>query len=113
MRLPKGFRKNYFRLSAITATTNQVTLQAQSARVATFHMPWSFEHDEEEELLDEELEASRCSALLSIKPCHCNCYFFKKTRKTLRLHPNQNYFFNYFKSLNNAISPPLHAMIFH
>lgn len=106
MRLPKGFRKNYFRLSAITATTNQVTLQAQCARIATFHMPWSFEDDSQEELLEEELDSLPCALVLGQKPCHCNCYFFKKTRKTLRLHPNQNFFFNYFKSLNNAISPP-------
>jgi hypothetical protein len=106
VRLPKGFGKNYFTLRAITATSNQVTLNANTSRVQSFHM-LQFSNDElEAELEEEELAATLCPLSLSSKPCHCNCYFFKKTRKTLLLHPNQNYFFNYFKNLNNAISPP-------
>lgn len=106
MKLPKGFGKNYFTLRAITATSNQVTLNANTSRVQSFHM-LNFQSDElEAELEEEELAATLCTLSLSSKPCHCNCYFFKKTRKTLLLHPNQNYFFNYFKTLNNAISPP-------
>lgn len=109
MRLPKGFGKNYFTLRAITATSNQVTLNANTSRVQSFHM-LQFSNDElEAELEEEELAATLCALELSSKPCHCNCYFFKKTRKTLLLHPNQNYFFNYFKNLNNAISPPMQS----
>jgi len=111
VRLPKGFRKNYFRLSAITATVNHVTLHAQKTAVETFHMPRSLGFNDEELSDDEELDAPPCEIVFSQKPCRCNCYFLKKTRKILRLHPNQKYFFNYFKSLNSAISPP-HAMIF-
>jgi hypothetical protein len=106
VRLPKGFGKNYFTLRAITATSNQVTLNANTSRVQSFHM-LQFSNDElKAELEEEELAATLCTLELSSKPCHCNCYFFRKTRKTLLLHPNQNYFFNYFKTLNNAISPP-------
>jgi hypothetical protein len=106
VKLPKGFGKNYFTLRAITATSNQVTLNANTSRVQSFHM-LNFKSDElEAELEEEELAATLCTLELSSKPCHCNCYFFKKTRKTLLLHPNQNYFLNYFKNLNNAISPP-------
>ncbi|MDY0116425.1 MAG: hypothetical protein RBR59_02485 [Sulfurimonadaceae bacterium] len=105
MRLPKGFGKNYFRLSAITATTNQISLQANTSRVESFHLSLGFDRQEEEEL-EEELDILSCPILLNTKASHCNCYYFKITRKALRLHSNQNYFFNYFKSLNNAISPP-------
>lgn len=111
VRLPKGFRKNYFRLSAITATVNHVTLHAQRTSIEAFHMPRSL-GSYDAELLEEELDSPPEEILLSQKPCRCNCYFLKKTRKILRLHPNPKYFFNYFKSLNNAISPPRHAMIF-
>lgn len=105
MRLPKGFGKNYFSLTAITATVNQITLHAQNSRVQNFHMPQYF-GEESEELLEEELELLECEILSNSKPCHCSCHFLKKTKKILKLCPNQNYFFNYFKSLNSAISPP-------
>ncbi len=112
MRLPKGFGKNYFTLRAITATTNQITLHANASRVQNFHM-LHFNSDELEALEEEEeLAITLCPLEFSYKPCHCNCYFLKKTRKILQLCPNQNYFQNYFKSLHNAISPPLpHATI--
>jgi hypothetical protein len=106
VRLPKGFGKNYFTLRAITATSNQVTLNANISRVQSFHMLQFSSNELEAESEEEELAATLCTLSLSSKPCHCNCYFFKKTRKTLLLHPNQNYFLNYFKNLNNAISPP-------
>lgn len=105
MRLPKGFGKNYFTLRAITATTNQVTLNAQASCVQSFHM-LNFNADEQEaELEDDEL----CAALLelSAKPSHCNCYYFKRTKKTLLLCKFQNFNQNYFKNLKNKISPPI------
>ncbi|MCK4875387.1 MAG: hypothetical protein KAS26_06025 [Sulfurimonas sp.] len=106
MKLPKGFRKDYFRLTAITATVNQVTLNANTTRVHNFHM-LNFEGDELEAVEEEEELDTLCPLELSKKPCHCNCYFFKKTRKTLKTYHSQNLFLNYFKNLNNAISPPL------
>ncbi|MCX6075329.1 MAG: hypothetical protein NTW78_00410 [Campylobacterales bacterium] len=106
MRLPKGFGKNYFTLRAITATTNQITLNANASRVQNFHM-LNFNTDELEALEeDAELTATLCTLKLSAKPCHCNCYYLKKTRKTLKQCHSQKKNINYFKTLNNAISPP-------
>ena len=106
MKLPKGFGKNYFTLSAITATSNQVTINAQITRVHNFHM-LNFESEElEAELEEEELEILSPSQL-STKPCHCSYYFLNYTRKTLKLHFIPNLFINYFHTLNNSISPPL------
>lgn len=105
MRLPKGFGKNYFRLSAITATTNQISLNANSSRVENFYILFSFHNQESKEIEDELLDET-FYILEKSTPSHCNCYYFKKTLKTLLLHAKQNYFFNYFKYLNNAISPP-------
>lgn len=106
MRLPKGFGKNYFSLTAITATVNQVTLNATTSRVQNFHM-LNYESDELEALEEEEeLAVTLCTLEVSSKPCHCNCYFLRFTRKTLKLYFIQRLFYNYFKTLNNAISPP-------
>ena len=103
---PRGFGKNYFTLRAITATVNQISLHANTSRVQDFHM-LHFQSDElEAEVQEDELAATLCPLELSSKPCHCNCHFLKKTQKILLLHPDQNYFFDYFKNLNNAISPP-------
>lgn len=110
MKLPKGFGKNYFTLRAITATVNQITLHANTSRVQHFHM-LQFATDELEALdEEEELTATLCTLEFSQKPCHCNCHYLKKTRKILTQHPSQNFFFNYFKTLNNAISPPCFHM---
>lgn len=106
MKLPRGFGKNYFSLNAITATVNQISLDAITTRVHSFHII-SYETEELEAELEEEELATLCPLQLSTKACHCNCYFFKCTRKTLKLHNFQNYFFNYFKRLNNSISPPI------
>ena len=106
MRLPKGFGKNYFTLSAITATVNQVSIQASTTRVQNFHIS-TFESDESESEIEEEELTLLCPLQLSTKACHCNCYFLSSTRKTLRIFHYQKLFFNYFKTLNNSISPPL------
>jgi hypothetical protein len=107
VKLPKGFGKNYFTLRAITATSNQVTLNATASRVQSFHM-LNFHGDEPDaELEEEDLAATLCTGELSLKHCHCNCYYLRRTKKTLRLCPSQKLDFNYFKTLNNAISPPL------
>ena len=105
MKLPHGFGKNYFSLTAITATVNQIALHANSSRVQKFHTPLSFEVSEEEVLEELELEEAILSQT-SFKPCHCNCYFKKYTKKTLKHHPRQNLHINYHKTLNNSISPP-------
>ena len=105
MRLPRGFGKNYFTLSAITATVNQASVNTTSSRVRSFHL-LSVQGQESESELEEEELLVVCPLQLSKKPCHCNCYFLKKTRKTLKLFFNPKLFFNYFKTLNNSISPP-------
>jgi len=106
MKMPRGFGKNYFSLSAITATVNSVTLHQRSTRVQKFHSFGSFES--EDEVLEEELEEleSSCPQQLSSKACHCNCYFLGRTKKILRLlhAPKQQLCF--YEILNTDISPP-------
>jgi len=105
MKLPRGFGKNYFTLSAITATSNQIKIDAQTSRVQNFHM-LNFDSEELEAELEEEELATLCPIQLATKACHCSGFFLNYTRKTLKLHFIQNLFINYFKTLNNSISPP-------
>jgi len=108
MKLPLGFGKNYFSLNAITATVNQVTLDANAARTKTFHnllSSVSFEGKEDE--FQDELELEEiCPLQLSNKASDCNCHFNRYTKKTLKQHPRPNLHLNYHKTLNNSISPP-------
>ena len=105
MKLPKGFGKNYFTLNAITATVAQISLHAIAVRVESFH---TLTYKSEELEAEEEIEelSILCPLQFFVKPCHCNCYFFKKTRQILRLFFYKKLFLLYFKTLNSAISPP-------
>ncbi len=107
MKLPRGFGKNYFSLNAITATVNQVTLCKEASRVQSFHLSatiYSEELENEEEF--EELCILQMQQL-SLKSCHCNCFFRLLTRKTLKLFPSAKKYHNYYNYLNTSISPPL------
>lgn len=106
MKLPKGFGKNYFTLRAITATVNQVTLHAQCSRVQTFHIDNFYGDELEAEPEDEELTAIFGALEISSKPCQCNCFYKKRTRKAIKLHSKQKTKPQIFVTLNTSISPP-------
>jgi len=106
MKLPRGFGKNYFSLNAITATVNQVSLSQEVSRVQNFHVHHVLCEDEEE-VLEEIEELALCQTQqLSLKSCHCNCFFKSLTFKVLKLFTSAKKFINYYISLNTGISPP-------
>ncbi|BCD62319.1 hypothetical protein NitYY0826_C1195 [Nitratiruptor sp. YY08-26] len=82
----KGFGKNYFRLTAITATVNAVTLQKEAVRCRYFVMFHKLDKksepppDEpiEEQFIENEREEGS-------KPCYCNLFFACLAHKVLRL----------------------------
>ena len=108
MKTPKGFGKNYFSLSAICATSNDVSLQAQCSSFTHISRNFSFETLEEEDDPLEELETLLLETTTKIKTssCHCNC-FFKNLLYTLsqrfKFHPQT--FFIFFKT-RSGIAPP-------
>lgn len=106
MKLPRGFGKNYFTLRAITATVNQVTMHAQCSRVQSFHMTHFASDELEAEEQEEELAATLGTLELSAKPCQCNCFYKRRTKKTLKLHALQKSKPQIFVTLNTSISPP-------
>ena len=106
MKLPRGFGKNYFSLSAITATVNAISLKSEATRVQKFHIFGSFDSSDSSEL-EEDLELeTTCIEQLTTKACHCNCFFSSKTKKVLRYFhtPKQN--LHFYAILNTDISPP-------
>jgi hypothetical protein len=60
----------------------------------------------EAETEEEELAATSGIFELSFKPCQCNCFYKKRTRKTLKLHALQKSQPQIFITLNTSISPP-------
>ena len=105
MKLPKGFGKNYFTLNAITVTVNLITLKAIEVSMQQTYFT-NIKEEKEDDTSQEEFLDILCPLQLSTKACHCNCYFLRFTRKTLKLFNAKKLFFNYFKTLNNSISPP-------
>ncbi|MDX9814780.1 MAG: hypothetical protein WC144_00440 [Sulfurimonas sp.] len=103
MKLPKGFRKNYFRLQAITATTNYIALQKDSSRVESFHIFKTFSEDELEDEAPPECE------LLLQTTSQCNCYYVKRAKKALKLCSSAHLPTLYFQTLNSSISPPVRS----
>jgi hypothetical protein len=108
MKLPRGFGKNYFSLSAITATVNAISLKKEAARVQKFHRVQLFESDEAEELAELELLEPICfSAVLQTKACHCNCFFLGKTKKSLKLFALAQYDTPFYSIYYTDSSPPV------
>ncbi len=106
MKLPRGFGKNYFSLSAITATVNQVTLSKEASRVQSFHLSsTTYEEEQEGEEEFEELSILQ-TQVVSLKSCHCNCFFRLLTFKTLKLFTFAKKYPDYYNYLNTSISPP-------
>ncbi len=106
MKLPRGFGKNYFSLSAITATVNQISLAQECSRVQSFHTCYALCEQEEEELEELEELALCQTQQLSSKSCHCNCFFKSLTCKVLKLFTFAKNYIDYYLSLNTSISPP-------
>jgi len=106
MKLPRGFGKNYFSLSAITATVNQISLAQECSRVQSFHTCYALCEQEEEELEELDMLEICQTQQLSSKSCHCNCFFQSLTCKVLKLFTSAKNYIDYYLSLNTSISPP-------
>ncbi len=87
MRSPKGFGKNYFSLAAIQAYSSSACSHAVYTAARTHTRSYGISADDESEappgeeicdlLLDEQPEPSG-------RPCHCNCFFRRRTRAVER-----------------------------
>ena len=107
MKLPRGFGKNYFSLSAIQASVSQTQLDATSVRVKSEHSFLSIDFDRDE-LEDEEKLLIEVSPVLlrSTKTSHCECYFRNNTRNNLREYAEVNLNISTHQLSNSTNSPP-------
>jgi hypothetical protein len=105
---PRGFGKNYFRLSAILAYSVMPKLQSQvSSAQEHFFAKLSSDAQEEESPPDELLTTT---LLQSDKPCHCNCFFKIRIRLILLLNhfiPRCPYYTVCFAFRRSGVHPPL------
>ncbi|WP_415406349.1 hypothetical protein ACLHDG_11345 [Sulfurovum sp. CS9] len=103
----RGFGKNYFSLSAILAYSVAHKLQSQVTSAQTlFRLSQDSETLEEGDPPDELLEES---LLQPTKPCHCNCYYKRKTRLALLLNhyiPRCPFYCTYFAFRRTGVHPP-------
>jgi len=103
----RGFGKNYFSLSTILAYSVAHKLQAQVASAQTL-----FRLSNDREVLedgDPPEELLKESTLQLTKPCHCNCYYKRKTRLALLLNhyiPRCPYYCTYFAFRRTGVHPP-------
>jgi hypothetical protein len=82
LRSPKGFGKRYFSLASIQAHSVAQALACTASRIETYALTLHRDRENEEDP-PEESEAT-LSCLFSDTPCHCDCYFRRRTRRILR-----------------------------
>ncbi len=108
--IPKGFGKNYFTFSAITAYSVQGKLQSQVSAVSSLFSKQSSFEDEEIDENDPPLDILVAVEAIATKPCHCNFLFNLKTRIALLLNhyiPRCPYYTTYFAFRRTGVHPPL------
>ena len=82
MRTPKGFGKHYFTLVSIQAHSVAHTLHATSARTQTYSLTLASERESDEAPPPDEEAMLAC--YVEERPCHCNCFFNRRTHRILR-----------------------------
>jgi hypothetical protein len=81
LKTPKGFGKRYFTLASIQAHSVAHSLCSRSARVDALECRLQKERESDEQPPDDPESVLAC--LADAKPCHCNCYYNRRTRRTL------------------------------
>ncbi|WP_419770635.1 MAG: hypothetical protein ACNI3C_02245 [Candidatus Marinarcus sp.] len=111
MRHLKGFRKNYFSLSAITAYATAKKLndnEVRSKKSAFICLSIGDEKEEESPPL-EELLLQISSYTVGQKPCYCNCFFTLKTKLAISIFkfiPRCPYYSTHFAFRRTGVHPP-------
>ena len=83
MKAPKGFGKRSFSLALIQAYSGTARLRGRMEAFALHHRERTFAPEEEEEEDPPLLEEAASPCLQQGRPCHCNCFFLRRTRLTL------------------------------
>ncbi|MHC3993405.1 hypothetical protein ACXWTF_01125 [Thiomicrolovo sp. ZZH C-3] len=109
MRVPRGFGKRYFTLSAIQAYSAVSTLQRHENSTLAHHGMVSDECDDEACLEEDETALELVATELPggrHRPCHCNLHFHRLACRRLRSHNRPRRARNPFRYTRSTLSPP-------
>jgi len=108
VKIPKGFGKNYFSLSAICAHSSSAKLHAQCSAFTHISRNTSFANLEEEDdpLLELEMLIQENEFLSISSSCHCNCIFKNRLYTLLQYFKFIQQTFFIFNKNRSGISPP-------
>ena len=120
MRVPKGFAKNYFTLSAIQAHSTQPLMQQVSSRTEAYRLQITQEDDtfleeDDPKLLIESAALSlpvhagrskKSKSSASLNGVHCNCFYRHITRSHIYLNSKPKLLISPYLFANSALSPP-------
>jgi len=116
VKTPKGFgKKNYFTFLAILAYSVQNKLQSQVSTITSLFLDKSLNSDDmfdENDPPDELVELLTCTQ--TKKPCHCNCFYKRKTRLIVNIFkyiPRCPFYTTYFAFRRTGVHPPLILLI--
>jgi len=82
LRAPRGFGKRYFTLASIQAHSVAPAQNALLVCLDTYACALHRDRESDEDPPEEPLSALAC--LTNDRPCHCDCYFRRRTTLTLR-----------------------------
>ncbi len=82
MRAPRGFGRRYFTLAAIQAYSAGAVQRAAYVCLENYALTLEQFRESDDDPPDDPPEALAC--FQSDKPCHCDCYFRRRTFLTLR-----------------------------
>jgi hypothetical protein len=108
----KGFGKKYFTLASIQAHSTAPKLHAIFTAINNSineKLKISSNKDEEDELSRNTVENLLSNSLVNSKPCHCDCFFKRKTALAVRLFrfiPRCPYYTTYFAFRRTGVHPP-------
>ncbi len=110
VKAPKGFGKNYFTFASILAYTVETKLQNLVIKAKhTLQKKLSSENDEFDENDPPLEEVTLCLQINNSKPCHCDCFFKRKTKLAVLLFkfiPRCPFYCKFFAFRRTGVHPP-------
>ena len=116
MKLLNGFGKKYFTFSSIQAYSAATKLHAVVTSCKNHlnkKLLISNESDEQEESPPNLVELISFSLLVNNKPCHCDCFFKRRTALAVRLFryiPRCPFYCTFFAFRRTGVHPPLYSL---
>ncbi len=109
----RGFGKNYFTLSAITAYSTAKKLRDREVVYESRRMLKPAPKESEEDPPPDELcPGAELPCLEQTKPCHCDCIFKRRAKLAYGIYlfiPRCPYYCTYFAFRRTGVHPPAFA----